>query len=741
MVTYDELNTTNLGALNTAATDIAQMVRSWEYDSDFQSQVVSPLQASGWSGPASEAAVTQLTAARTQIDEAFDETSAMAKALSDAHDQLLTCQTTLHQIQQDAAGQSLTISADGSSVTWSIPSNLPHNAGIHEQYQQAMQQQADAISQRITAVLQQATEIDQAAADALAADTGTNTSAFNATPVGGIDEEEAQQAAALARQGGNLTDAQLAQLDALLKAHSGDSRFTTAFFEDLGPQESLLFYGQLAWGASGNGATNDPTRLDLLKDMQAQLGTSLATATSLQGWPHLSDAWEAGLRQAGGQKMQLDMNNPNDPQGQVYGYQILSDYLRTGTYDEHFLLPVAEDITNLSEKNPTMWVNESLEGSNQKLNFLDATAGYNPLTGVLEALGRSPKASLDFFSPPNNYFNYLTSDTNANALLVSDSTGSGPAAYAAAYKAQMSTLGDALQSATTGVPFDAANGVQLPLHTPAMAALANTIVTKFGSNPGLLSGENGTNALFAPLNSSIGHITASYIGDVDRSLNGTTNRLPVFGAPAGFNAADTQMLLHALGRDPDAYGAVLQAQNAYTAAQLQNTVQTSGAQYPELGDALRNVSQDGGKVNGILSWAKIQELQQNSAASDAAYNAAIDQNSGIANTIWSMTLGNAVGAVPVVGGYVNSGVSTYINTMAAGFKKDSSLSSLSGSTQVDTNALATTQSNASSSASRALQGLGLSPQQISDLSNDAASGAEDGFTSGASGQATDQGAY
>ncbi len=730
MVTYDELNTTNLGALNTAATDIAQMVRNWEYDSDFQSQVVNPLQASGWSGPASEAAVTQLTAARTQIDEAFDETSAMAKALGDAHDQLLACQSTLHQIQQDAAGQGLTISADGSDITWSVPPNLPHNAGIHEQYQQAMQQQADAISQRITAVLQQATDIDQTAAAALAADTGANASAFNATPVGGIDEEEAQQAAALARQGGNLTDAQLAQLDALLKANSGDSRFTTAFFQDLGPQESLLFYGQLAWTASGNGA-NDQTRANLLKDMQAQLGTSLATATSLQGWPHLSDAWEAGLRQAGGQKMQLDMVNPNDPQGQVYGYQILSDYLRTGTYDEHFLLPVAEDITNLSEQDPTKWVNESLEGSNDRLNFLDATAGYNPLSGMLEALGRSPKASLDFFSANNNnYFNYLTSDSNNNALLISDSTGVGPTAYAAAYKAQMSTLGDALQSATTGVPFDAANGVQLPLHTPAMAALANKIVTKFGQNPGLLSGEDGVNPLFAPLNSSIGHITASYIGDVDQSLSGTSNRLSLYGAPAGFSSANVQTLLHALGRDPDAYGAVVQAQNAYTAVQLQNVVQTSGAQYPDLPAALNNVSQDGAMVNGILSRSKIQELQQNSAASDAAYNAAINQNAGIANTVWSMTLGNVVGKVPVVGGFLNNGVSSYINTLAASSYENSSLATVQAGTLNDTQALQGTMSNARLSVSRALQGSGLTQQQISDIADSAANNASNGFYGG-----------
>ncbi|MFD0328587.1 hypothetical protein ACFQZC_11010 [Streptacidiphilus monticola] len=434
--------------------------------------------------------------------------------------------------------------------------------------------------------------------------------------------------------------------------------------------------------------------------------------------------------------MQTDPNNPDDPQGQVYGYQILGSYLRTGTYDEHFLLPVTEHITQLSEKNPMMWTDGSRENSNLRLNFQDASAGYNPLSGAMEALGHNPRASLDFFhnpetlygadgtptgkTAPNGYLDYLTSDSDKNALIIADTTGGGPKEYAAAYKAQVATLGHALQSATTGVPYDAGDGTPLPQHSPEMAALANQVVHRFGSHPELLSGEHNGNPLFSPLNESVAHITGSYIGDVDRSLNNTTTRLPVFGSDAHFNTTDTRQLLHALGRDPDSYGVVLQAQNGYTAAQLQNVAHASDPHDPQLGDVFSNISHDGGVATGILGQARVQELQQNNAASDAQYNAAIDRNTEVAKTVWSMTLGSKVDAVPVVGGALNEGVSSYIDHLADGFHQDSTLKSIHDGNDLDVQAQNATMDAARNAVHHAMQGSGLDSQKIDDYADTAA---------------------
>lgn len=730
MVTYDELANLRLDTIDAVASSFEKMTRSWDLDSAYESDVIRPLTGANWQGPAAEAAAGTLTQTRTQIVDAFDEAGSLGRALRDLHDQLASAQKSLQAAVADAKTQGLTVDDNG-GVHWPPPSNA---AERHDpSYETTFAEIAGPIADRITAAVNAATNADNEVAAVLAADTGSSTTSFNAKPVGGIAEEQAKQAAALAALGGNMSDAQLSQLDALMRANANDPRFTTAFYQDLGPKESLLFYGQLAWVSAGNGSANDPGRVAVLKDLQAQLGTSLATATNTATWPHLTDTWEAQLRQAGGQQMQLDMNNPNDPLSKAYGYQILSNYLRTGKYDEHFLLPVAQDITNISEKNSRVWFNQALEGTNNRLNFLDATAGYNPMTGALQALGRSPQASTDFFNADGGAnLKYLTGVSNNNVILYPDTTTNGPDAAKAVHAAQITSLGDALQSATTGVAFDAPSGTPIPQHSQGMAEVAGNVIHTFGSGngPSLLSGEHGR-AYFSQLNGSVGHIVASYIGDVDHGLNPGGSTPVTFGSMAAVNTDDAKSLLNALGRDPNAYGAVLQAQNAYTGAQIQNYVhQHPDPHNPLLGDVVNNAAQNGSYVTGLLTRSRIQELQQNSAATDAQYNAAISRNAGVASTVWSMTGGALVGKIPVVGGVINSGVSDYVNILQKGFQQDHTLQAIQQSNGVDTSAAQAMQNAASVAVTNGFKGTSVSRADSSVLAQTAYTSAGTGFADG-----------
>ncbi|WP_037571334.1 hypothetical protein [Phaeacidiphilus oryzae] len=737
MVTYGELANTNLTALDTAAADLEHLVRNWQYDSDFQGGVVTPLQASDWSGPASQAAAAQLTAARTQIDAAFDETSALAKALRDAHDQFASCQATLHQIQRDAQSQGLTISADGGRITWTIPPDLPHNRGVHDDYQQSMTQAADGIAARIKAVLQQASDADQAAAAALTRDAGTDQQQFNAKPVGGIAEEEAQQAADLARQGNNLSDAQVAQLDALLKAHANDPAFATAFYSDLGPKGALTFWGQLSEGSTGT-LQPDQQRLAVLKDLQAQLGTSLACATDTQNWPHLSDQWEAGLRAAGAQRIPLA--GPDEFNYQPYGYQILGSILRTGSYDPHFLDPVAEHITQLTQKNPDMWAEAAPmpPAPDVKTNLLGGGSGFNPVTGVLEGLGHSPAAATDFFhnpetlynsdgtptghTAPNGYLNFLT-DSDKNPLLP-DTTSRDPQTMAAARNDEPTALGHALEAATRGVPWDAGNGTPLPPHTAATDDVMNQVVNTFGGNPALVQ---GSGAPFAAMNGSLAHMTASYIGDVDRAVNTPSgDQLGVFGTPAGLNQNNTIHLLDTLGRDPNAYGVLQQAQNGYTAAQLHNAVHQPG----DLNANLNRVADQGSQISGILSNARANAVAQNGWQADAAYNQAIDNNTGIANTVYGMSIGSVVGKAPVIGPLINNQVSGMITQMGNGFHHDSTPQNVSSDIGIVAAGKTAAGQAAQYAVQNALQGTALDPN--GNTSANVGQAAQDGYEGGVS---------
>ncbi|MER7579040.1 hypothetical protein [Kitasatospora sp. NPDC097691] len=222
--------------------------------------------------------------------------------------------------------------------------------------------------------------------DLAAAAAGAQPQRWSPAP-GSRVEEQAKQAADILRLAGNATDAQIDQLNKTLKEHSADPRFTTAFYQSLGPDGFLKYYGQLAVASADKGGN----RPQAIADLQKNLGTALATATDTRNYPRLSDDWEAGLRRAG--VARVDVWPPGRPGGsaQPFGYQILTNILRTGTYDAHFLNPIAEHVTQLSEKKG-FWTSDQWNNTEfTQLKFLgspqdSAQGGFNPMAGVLEAL-------------------------------------------------------------------------------------------------------------------------------------------------------------------------------------------------------------------------------------------------------------------------------------------------------------------------------------------------------------------
>ncbi|MDH6133129.1 hypothetical protein P3T37_002523 [Kitasatospora sp. MAA4] len=742
MVTFDQLRSVDLSSLGAVATDFEQLVQKWDLSSALATDVITPLQGSGWTGPASDAAAGVLTRTRTQLDLGFDEASALARALRDAHTQFAAAQQALQAVLDDAGKQSLTVDAAG-AVHW--PPAVAQADKHDPDYASTYQDKAQAIAQRITAVLATATEADAAAAAALAADTGSGTSAFNSTPLGGIPEEEAKQATDLLSLGSKATDAQVAQLDQLLKDHAGDPRFTTAFYGSQDPSTFLSNYAAMAQSADYAGSA---ARSASVKDLEANLGLALANATNTQNQPHVTDAWEAALRKAGASHLSMYPGQPAE--GQPYGYQILSNLLRTGNYDPHFLDPVAEHITQLSMANPTMWDSVVVHHAYpfQDIQFLgqDGT-GFNPMSGVLDALGHSPDAATHFFhdpathyapdgtaqgpaDPPIKYLDVLTNNGpgnldsgSASVLMDRDSSINQHPSTGLPFPGETTALGHALEAATVGIPYDATNAA-LPPHTAAMSSVMSDVVSKFGhgDGPKMLSGPG---ALFTNLNGSLGNMTAAYIGDVQTAVVGGVAPMPSFGAPANLENGDTVKLLATLGRDPDAYGSIVQAQEAYTRAQVQD-VMLHSANHHDLTAAVGNAAQPGGTVEGIMSGARANEVFQNQQVKDAAYNAKIDQKAAWGTKVWDLTGGNELGKVPG-GSYVSGQIDGSIQSYADRFKSDHGGSAQDESLQ---DLLKAGSGGSASDSVFASAGTTLSPTDVSDLAASASSRSTAGFDHG-----------
>ncbi|MFF2040568.1 hypothetical protein ACFVVX_09090 [Kitasatospora sp. NPDC058170] len=117
MVTFSQLQHIDLASLNSAAADFETMVRSWDLSTKMQNEVIGPVQQSGWHGPSSEPALASLTRTRDQIHAAFEEASAIARTLREAHDEFAAAKKDLQTAVQHATGKGLTVDGEG-GVHW-----------------------------------------------------------------------------------------------------------------------------------------------------------------------------------------------------------------------------------------------------------------------------------------------------------------------------------------------------------------------------------------------------------------------------------------------------------------------------------------------------------------------------------------------------------------------------------------------------------------------------------------------
>ncbi|WP_030247243.1 DUF6571 family protein [Streptomyces sp. NRRL S-350] len=724
MTTFEDLKRDSFSGIQSEAEAFERRVRNWEFSSELTGDVITPLQASGWQGDAAERASVTITKVRNEIDAAFEEASGIAQALRDAHTELAGAKTDLEAALKKAADHALTVSSDGSRISWPAPTTAADKSD--PEYATTYRQLADEVAGDIQKAVARAVAADVAAATALAGATGKDKTSFQPGP--GRPEEQAKQAADILKLAGNVTDAQLDQLNKALKEHANDPRFTSAFYQDLGPDGFLKYYGQLAAAS----ADKDGRRPQAISDLQKNLGTALATATNTCNYPRLSDEWEAALRRAGVARVDVWPAGGAQP----FGYQVLSNILRTGTYDKHFLNPIAEHVTQLSKKDG-VW---SSDGWNvrdfNRLKFLGAPeGGLNPMAGVLEALGHNPQAAMAYFHDPattynidgsvkaynqkNDYFDLLTKSGGHSPL--QDVWTGRTELYGHVEQAGATSLGHALEAATTGRAYDSQD--PLTPHTPDEAALMKQVVDRFGNGDGPKSLRAGEP--FACAAPSLGHMMAAYMGDVQVAMSPQDHTLTTYGAPVKMSTEDAAKLLGALGRNPEAFGTIAQAQQAYTAAHIQDVMlhrDVYGAQFDQ---AVNNAARSGGEVAGILTAARSDALVKEMHAQADAYNKSIDQNGMWGKAVWTATGGKVLAAIPGVGAGLSLPVNYFVDQLTSSYHI-TDVNTADPATHADVAGVGGPAGAAKQAVETAAQGTGLNPYQIEALSGGAANAVRDG---------------
>ncbi|WP_030055377.1 MULTISPECIES: alpha/beta hydrolase [Streptomyces] len=151
-----------------------------QHAADWKSGTTDRVHGSGWSGPASAAAIPVLDGITTKLNAAMTELSCIGKELRDYTDSFTLAQGKLKQALADAQAKGFTVGDDG-TVSWP-PSTNPYQATDWQAKQKAA---AEEIGKRIGTALSEATRADEGLASELKRFAG------HATDKSGLDEKTA----------------------------------------------------------------------------------------------------------------------------------------------------------------------------------------------------------------------------------------------------------------------------------------------------------------------------------------------------------------------------------------------------------------------------------------------------------------------------------------------------------------------------------------------------------------------
>ncbi|MEV7871025.1 hypothetical protein AB0P17_34120 [Streptomyces sp. NPDC088124] len=649
MLKYEDIVDAPVGKLKAAADDWAEMVTKLDkLADDARDGMKTKADKAEWEGV--NAGVTKAFIGKTakEFEDAAAEAKGVKLIMEDAHKAIKKAKDDLEAIRDEegpAAG--MHIDAKG-KVTARHPLENDKTARHDPDYSDLLRQQKSAIDawqKKIDNIVDNCNDTDVAFKNALEANV-TEGKDFSAPKYRKLDQEEAARAAALAAKGRDITHTELQQLNELLRDNTKSTEFAKTFYEKLGPEKSLAFFGQLATDTHDYGKV-DKKRLKDVQELQKNLGLNLATASQDKAF---SDKWGPELRKLGTEQIPL---SKYDNTGGPYGYQLLGGIMRNGNYNAAFLNPIAEHVAQLHQKDPFFFANNKQVNGPLENPYNPSGkngAGYDPTTAMLEALGHSPEASKKFFTdPPTAYKEDGTVDESGTADLGKGEDGEPIANYLDFFGNEKwesfpdgnsidpdklkptlnympDALGHALESAALGYPYDSPDAKVV--RDEDNADVMKQVMEKYGEDAGLLKKQEA-------LSDSLGTMGAAYIDDINWSLEKTSED-SIFAPtknPDGHLSFDPEddsrqiarKFLSSLGQHPDAYATVSKAEQIYTTSVLEAQVGPDGK--IDEGGA-RNAVRVGSEVQGMLDQSRADQVGAEYEKKHEEYEKAVAARSG-----------------------------------------------------------------------------------------------------------------
>ncbi|MEU8616980.1 hypothetical protein [Streptomyces sp. NPDC048623] len=630
-----------------------------------------------WRGVNADVTKPFITKTAKEFADAAAAAKGMHQILSDGHSAIKVARDALKAVVEEEA-PAAGMHVDGNGKVSVVDPLANHYREYHNdpEYEGAVRREEarmKALQQRIDRLVEDAADADDSLARALRAN-NTDDHDFRAPTYRSLDQEQAARAAALLKQttgeGGTARNvAALHELEDLLDDNRNDKEFAVAFYRGLGAEGTLQSYAKLSLDSTGLAPVGQD-RVALVAGIQGDMGNILGLATQKSTPGHLDAAWTAELMRAG--RKEMDITGISGVNSRVYGYQALGALLREGTYDKEFLTSVGRDMIAMDRKDPKAWEWGLPHNLDQRLNLgEEGGKGFYPLTGLMEALGNNPEAATAFFNEP------VREDSNGDGIVTTadkavggqhgkaqgmvdymldkkhgdwyDGPGLGEPGPAQA------AVGDALEAAVTqrSPGDDDAAPVK---HTKGMADVMERVVAKIGENPELVvakpdAPDDAPPPPLAELSGNFGQMAAEYMPDIQASAENGAHMIKPFGALADFDKSHMSRFLGAVAQDPSAYGAITNAQQAYTTA-LVHDVLVHRADHHELDAAITNAVHPGGEIAGIMSEARAQAVHENHRHEDDEFNKAAAEEAKWVNRTISAAGAKYVELIPGAGDVV-----------------------------------------------------------------------------------------
>ncbi|MGW4228660.1 hypothetical protein ACWEF9_05125 [Streptomyces sp. NPDC004980] len=651
MLEYEDIVDAPVAKLKTAADDWADMVTKLDRLADDANDGMKvKADKAEWEGV--NAGVTKAFIGKTakEFKDASAEAKGVKQILEEAHTAIKKAKDDLIGIRDDegpAAG--IHVDAKGKVTARHPVEDIPPQQRRNDpDYPDLVRQQKENIQawqKKIDLIVDNCNDTDVSFKNSLEANV-TEGKDFSAPKYTKMDQEEAARAAALAAKGRDITHTELQALNELLHDNSKSPEFSKNFYEKLGPEKSLAFFGQLSTDTYQYGKA-DKERLKDVQELQKNLGLNLATASQDKAF---TAEWGPELRKLGTERIPLAKHDYGGP----FGYQLLGGIMRYGNYDAKFLNPIAEHVAQLHQKDPYMFAENKVVNSPFKNPFNPSGvngAGYDPATAMLEALGNSPDAAKHFFNDPPTAYNEdgtvnkgATADLGKNGdtpignyldFFGNEKWESFPDVNSLdedelknSLNQMPDALGHALESATLGYP--AGHPDASVVRDADNAAVMQQVMEKYGADAGLLKEQEA-------MSDSLGTMGAGYIDDINWALDKNDPNSPFApgkGQEGHLDFADTEDrngrsiargFLSTLGQHPDAYATVSAAEQVYSRSVLEGQVGSDGKIDQGAARATVHV---GAEVQGMLDQSRADQVEATNLKTHEDYEKAVAKRAG-----------------------------------------------------------------------------------------------------------------